>query len=146
MTIYFYRERDAYGFLSNFSAHGVTLKGRYWPTTEHYFQAMKFEGTPHEEEVRAAPSPKRAKELGGDRARPRRPDWDSARDGVMKEALRAKFTQHQDLRDALLATGDETLVEDAPRDFYWGCGRDRTGKNRLGALLMEVRKELREGT
>jgi ribA/ribD-fused uncharacterized protein len=145
VTIYFYRERDAYGFLSNFSAHGVSLKGRYFPTTEHYFQAMKFEGTPHEEAVRLASSPRAAKDLGGDRRRPLRPDWDQVRDAVMKVALQVKFTQHPELREALLATGDETLVEDAPRDYYWGCGQDRTGKNRLGALLMEVRHELRTG-
>jgi ribA/ribD-fused uncharacterized protein len=58
-------------------------------------------------------------------------------------ALCAKFTQHDSLLTLLLATGDAEIVENAPGDRYWGCGRDGTGKNRLGALLMELREALR---
>ncbi len=54
MPIYFYSTRDAYGCFSNFSAHGVELKGTWWPTSEHFFQAQKFAGTPHEELVQRA--------------------------------------------------------------------------------------------
>ena len=43
MAIYFYTTIGEYGFLSNFSRHGFGLGGKYWPTVEHYFQAMKFE-------------------------------------------------------------------------------------------------------
>jgi len=143
MAIRFYRERDAYGFLSNFSAHGFTLEGRYWPTAEHYFQAMKFQEEVHVEAVHSAPSPMDAKALGGDRARPLREDWETVKDQVMRKALVAKFTQHPDLRASLLATGNEPLIEAAPRDFYWGSGADGSGRNRLGALLMEVRAALR---
>ena len=64
----------------------------------------------------------------------------------MRRALRAKFAAHSDLRDLLLATGDEEIVENAPGDFYWGCGRDGTGRNRLGALLTELRADLRSQT
>ena len=41
-------------------------------------------------------------------------------------------------------TGEEELAEAAPTDFYWGVGRDGTGQNRLGHLLMRIRAELRE--
>lgn len=61
----------------------------------------------------------------------------------MREAVRAKFRAHADLRAELLATGDEELIENAPGDYYWGCGADGSGKNRLGQILMEVRAELR---
>ncbi len=43
----------------------------------------------------------------------------------------------------LLATGDEELIENAPNDYYWGCGADGTGLNMTGKLLMELRTELR---
>jgi N-glycosidase YbiA len=46
----------------------------------------------------------------------------------------------------LLATGDDLLVENAPGDYYWGCGKDGSGKNRLGTILMEVREILRRET
>jgi ribA/ribD-fused uncharacterized protein len=144
-TIYFYRDREQpYGCFSNFSKQGFTLEGRYWPTSEHYFQAQKFAGTPDEEEVRLARAPKIAADRGRDRSRPLRADWEAVKEDVMRHALRAKFTQHDDLRVLLLATGDAEIVENAPGDFYWGIGRDGTGKNRLGALLMELRDTLRQ--
>jgi N-glycosidase YbiA len=61
----------------------------------------------------------------------------------MREALRSKFRAHAELRAELLATGDEKLVENAPGDYYWGCGADGSGKNMLGRILMELRAELR---
>jgi len=68
------------------------------------------------------------------------PDWEEVKEDVMRRALRAKFTQHDDLRVLLLETGEAVIVENAPGDLYWGIGRDGTGKNRLGALLMELRE------
>ena len=61
----------------------------------------------------------------------------------MHEAVLAKFTQHDDLRAALLATGEATIVEHTRKDRYWGDGGDGTGKNVLGQILMRVREELR---
>ena len=72
-----------------------------------------------------------------------RPDWDQVKRQVMKECVLAKFLQHKDLRDQLIATGDEVLIEDSPIDYYWGCGADDSGQNVLGQVLMEVRQELR---
>lgn len=63
MPISFYTTRDAHGSFSNFSRHGFTLKGFWWPTSEHYFQAQKFAGTEHEEAVRRARTPKEAAEV-----------------------------------------------------------------------------------
>ncbi len=144
MPIKFYRERDEpYGCFSNFSPHSFHRDGQTWPTVEHYFQAMKFAGTSHEDEVRLATAPMIAKTMGNDRARPLRADWDAVKDDIMRQAVRAKFTQHADIRAALLGTGDEELIEDAKNDAYWGGGADGTGKNMLGKVLMEVCDELR---
>jgi len=143
MPIYFYSTRDAYGCFSNFSPHGVKLKGGWWPTTEHYFQAQKCAGTPHEEAVWLAKTPKQAAEMGRDRKRPLRADWEQVKDDVMREAVRQKFRMHKDIRRLLLDTGNEELVETAPGDYYWGSGAHGNGKNMLGILLMEVRAELR---
>ena len=144
MAIKFYRERDKpYGCFSNFSPHGFTLDGKQWQTAEHYFQAMKFVGTPQEDVVRQAPDPMTAKNRGGDRNQPLRPDWEVVKDDLMRRAVRAKFEQHPDIHAVLLGTGDETLIENAPNDYYWGCGAEGTGKNMLGRVLMEVRDALR---
>lgn len=142
-TIYFYNQNEKpYGCFSNFSKHGITLDGKYWPTTEHNFQAQKFAGTPHEETVRLMSTPKAAAELGRNRSLPLRKDWETVKDDVMRRALYAKFTQHPELRTLLLATGTAELVENTPVDAYWGCGKDGTGKNRLGILLVELRERL----
>jgi N-glycosidase YbiA len=139
----FYSPRDPYGEFSNFARFRIFLKGKSWPTSEHYFQAQKFAGTEHEELVRLAPSPKEAAELGRERKRPLRADWQAVKEPVMLEALCAKFTQHEELRTLLLGTGDALLVERTANDAYWGDGGDGSGKNRLGHLLMQVRSELR---
>jgi len=140
--IKFYRERDEpYGCFSNFSCHSFQVDGTPWRTVEHYFQAMKFPGTEHEDAVRLAPAPMDAKKLG--QTGPLRADWEEVKDDVMRRAVRAKFEQNPDIRAILLGTGDEELIEDAPNDAYWGCGAEGTGKNMLGKILMEIRGELR---
>lgn len=144
--IKFYSRLDPYGFMSNFSRHPVTIDGKEWPTTEHYFQAQKFAGTPHEEEIRKAKSAMDAATMGRDRKRPLREDWESVKDDIMHKAVLAKFRQHKSLYHLLMATEDDTLIEHTANDSYWADGGDGSGKNMLGVILMRVREELRNGT
>lgn len=142
-TIEFYRTGDEYGCFSNFAAYPIELNGQIWPTSEHYFQGQKFAGTEHEEHVRQEPSPMIAARMGRDRKRPLRSDWDEVKDDIMREAVRAKFLQHADLRDVLLSTEGANIVEHTTNDAYWGDGGDGSGKNMLGRILMEIREEIR---
>jgi ribA/ribD-fused uncharacterized protein len=142
-VIHFYSTKDAYGCFSNFSAHPIRLRGHTWPTSEHYFQAQKFAGTPCEDEIREANSPMTAARMGRSRKRPLRPDWESVKDTTMREAVLSKFTQHADIRAVLLGTGDAVIVEHMTNDSYWADGGDGTGQNKLGRILMSVRDELR---
>ena len=144
--IRFYGHDGRWGCFSNFSPHGFSLAGHDWPTAEHYFQAMKFTGTPYAGEIRRAKSAMAAKRMGQSRKHPLRRDWERVKDDVMRAALAAKFAANEDARETLLSTRDAKLVEAAPDDFYWGCGADGSGKNRLGALLMQLRAELRTVT
>lgn len=144
MTIYFYTVADEYGAFSNFSRHGFEIDGKYWKTSEHYFQAMKFESTKYEDKVREARNPKEAATLGRRRDFPLRKDWEAIKDDVMRLAVTKKFEKHEDLAKLLLSTGDKDIVENAPSDYYWGCGQDGSGKNMLGKILMEVRDKLSE--
>lgn len=146
MPIYFYSNTDEYAYTSNFSAHGFELDGAYWPTVEHYFQGQKFVETdpPYAEKIRLAKSPKQAKTLGRSREHLIRADWEVMKDEVMHRAVLKKFQTHTDLRESLLATGDEDLIENAPTDYYWGAGRDGSGQNKLGQILMAVRNHLRD--
>ena len=141
--IRFYHLTDDFGCFSNFWRAPIFLDGKRWPTSEHYFQAQKYAGTPREEEIRLAKSPRAAADLGRSRSHPLRRDWEQVKDDVMRRAVLAKFTQHDDLRALLLGTGDALLVEHTEKDSYWGDGGDGSGRNRLGDLLMSVRDELR---
>ena len=145
MAIKFYRERAMYGCFSNFSKHPMTIESKEWMTVEHYFQAQKFLSDADQEAVRLAKSPMDAKNIGNERDRHLRDDWELVKDDVMRRAVRQKFTEHQDIREVLLSTGDHLLIENAPNDYYWGCGANGTGKNMLGQILVEVREELRKG-
>lgn len=142
-VINFYSTKDAYGCFSNFAAYPFRIGNKVWKTSEHYFQAQKFAGTEHEEELRHVASPMVVARMGRSRQRPLRKDWETAKDDIMREALRAKFTQHDELKKILLETGDAHLVEHTANDSYWGDGGDGHGRNMLGQLLMELREELK---
>lgn len=142
LRIEFYSPSNDYGAFSNFSKHAVKLDGKVWPTSEHYFQAMKFEGTPVESTVRMAYSAGEAARIGRDRKNPLRKDWESVKCDVMRKVVYAKFTQHEELRKLLLSTGDRKIVEHTERDSYWGDGGNGSGKNMLGVILMETRTRM----
>lgn len=139
--IKFYSTRGDYGCFSNFSRHPVKMRGTTYKTSEHYFQSQKYVGTPIETKIRNCPSPGEAAKMGRDRKHPvpLRRDWENVKDNVMRAVVLAKFSQHEDLKETLLSTGDAELIEDTTTDYYWGCGTDGSGKNMLGKILMETR-------
>jgi hypothetical protein len=139
-VIFFYGVNADYGQFSNFAPYPVTLKGKRWPTSEHYFQAQKFTNPGDQEEIRAISSPMIAARMGRDRKRKLRRDWERVKVGVMREAVEAKFRQHDDLRTLLVETGDARLVEHTENDDFWGDGGDGSGRNELGRILMVVRE------
>jgi ribA/ribD-fused uncharacterized protein len=161
ITIFFYDPRDPYGFMSNFSRHPITIDDVEWPTSEHYFQAMKSEDPHVQGIIRRLTTPGRAKNYAHTIAL--RSDWeksvgtlalgelfrdeqgivvDRTKDHFMFTALVAKFTQHADIRQELLDTGDAFLVENTIGDPYWGNGPSRNGLNKLGRMLMLLRSRL----
>lgn len=146
MPVYFYSTRSQYGCFSNFSHHGFELDSYYWPTSEHYFQAQKFVTTDPAwfHKIREVKTPKDAAKMGRSREHPLRQDWEQVKDEVMQRAVFCKFKTHADLREILLATGDELIVENAPGDYYWGCGKGGSGQNKLGKILMDIREILRQ--
>lgn len=138
--IFWWTRHGEYGWLSNFHRSPITVDGEVWATVEHYYQAMKSANPAEQEMVRNLKEPKEAKFAGYHLQL--RPDWEEIKEEVMFRALMAKFTQYDDLKRLLLATGDATLHEDSPWDKYWGFAKGK-GKDRLGALLMQVREKIR---
>lgn len=143
MAIHFFSKSETHREFSNFAPFGIELDEAWWPTVEHYYQARKFTDPDLRAKIRKAEKPPIAKGLADKNKAMTRLDWDQLKDEVMYRAVRCKFERHDELKAMLLATGDEELVESAPTDAYWGVGRDGTGQNRLGQILMRIRDELR---
>ncbi|WP_461534873.1 NADAR domain-containing protein [Spongorhabdus nitratireducens] len=157
-VVQFYNKDEKYYELTNFYDCGsLTIDGIAWPSTEHYFQACKFApGSPEWNHIRTR---KNSSEVFHfihpykDKSQSiplnvTREQWDGgAKDRVMLKALRAKAQQNPQFRKTLLSTANKPLFETSPYDGYWGVKYNRGdhGKNVLGAMLMQVRDEIRAG-
>ena len=136
-------ERE-YAFLSNFYPSPIEYEGIKYPTVEAAFQAEKTLDLHMKMTIATTDNPGKAKRMG--RKVVLREDWEEIKDKIMEDCLRLKFSDPI-LREKLLATGDEELEEgNWWHDNYWGscyCSRcGDVGKNKLGYLLMKIRKEI----
>ncbi|MCX4026156.1 NADAR family protein [Endozoicomonas sp. SM1973] len=141
--IKFYSVNDDFGDFSNFARYPVKIKGKRYLTSEHYFQAMKFESMSDQNDIIKAKTPMDAARKGRDRKKKLRRNWESIKDNIMREAVMAKFSQHAELKSLLLSTGDAQIIEHSENDAYWGDGGDGSGKNMLGKILVETREKLK---
>jgi len=146
--IRFYRASEKpYGAFSNLYRREVEYEGEKFSTSEHAYQAGKARKPEVRKWLMSAPSPSLlAMAAHGLYYWDVAPGWSTTKFDRMRGVLRAKFTQHADLRELLLSTGDARLVESATVDNevnrLWG-EVNGSGKNMLGVLLMEIREELR---
>lgn len=140
----FYSRSQLYGEFSNFASFPIFVDELWWPTSEHYYQAYKYETPELREWVRTAPTVEEAAARGRDPSVPKRPDWEQVRDEVMEKAVWDKFTRHACLRNLLLFTGTARIYEHTTNDCYWGDCGDRSGKNKLGKLLEKIRAQLKK--
>ncbi len=144
---------DAIGFfprefymLDNYSAFKIEYDGWTYGTVEEAYQASAFRGCADDvvEQIRHAKSPYDAKQISLANKNRKRPDWETEKVRVMEELLREKVRQHPYVRQMLLKTEDYLIVEDSPKDTYWGWGPNRDGENHMGKLWMKIRDEIRQ--
>ena len=62
---------------------------------------------------------------------------------IMEMLVRLKIEQNPYVLQKLLETNDYLIVEDSPKDDFWGWGSNRDGENKLGKIYMKIRDELR---
>lgn len=139
--ILFWKTREPYGEFSNFFITQLTIDGKDYKTSEHYYQSKKFEGSDWEEYIRNQPTAKLAATEGRRQDLPTQPNWDEIKEDVMYRVLQEKFKIER-FKNVLLSTGDEEIVEYSRKDRYWGQYGGK-GLNRLGELLMRLRSEIR---
>lgn len=138
--INFFRRTCEYGWMSNFYGKSMIIDGIEYQTNEHYYQSQKTTIPELQEKIRNQPSPFLAM-VTGRSLKPDefRKDLETIKVDIMLKGLRQKF-KDPELRDKLFLTGKASIHEDNPNDKFWG----KTGKDMLGKLLMQVRKEFRE--
>ena len=130
--------------LSNFASFQVDWRGRRWMTSEHAYQAAHFFETAPElaEQIFEARSSHEAYKIAKANADKAPSNWDDIKIGIMEEIVRAKCEQNPYVKQKLLETLDVEIVEDSPKDDFWGWGEDHNGRNELGKRWMKLRDEL----
>ncbi|KAJ7614088.1 hypothetical protein FB45DRAFT_874242 [Roridomyces roridus] len=145
--ILFYHKVDPHYGFTNFSAHPVTHDKKRYATSEHLFQSFKFQQHRPDiaEHIRTCSERPSAALSEARRFQPEvRSDWKDVNIQMMDLVLWHKFTQHESLKNELLATGDAELIEDSDKDSFWGIGADRRGRNELGKALERLRAKLQD--
>ncbi|KAF9648837.1 DUF1768-domain-containing protein [Thelephora ganbajun] len=142
--LFYHKHEPHYGF-TNFSNHAVKYEGRVYPTSEHLFQSLKFAHRPLlAEHIRTCDTRPSVAFSEARRFQPEvRHNWKDHNIKAMDTTIWHKFTQHRELGEELLATGDAELIENSDKDAFWGCGADGKGKNELGKALVRLRTKLR---
>lgn len=142
--IFFY-PKEFYVF-DNFSSFQVEYEGYLWPTSEHAYQARGFKDSSPDiyERIKNARSAHDAQKIAYENRSERASNWDLVKKDVMKDILRNKINQHPYVLKKLLQSGERTIIEDSWRDSTWGWGPNKDGKNLLGNIWMELRKEYRD--
>lgn len=144
MTIRFLSKIEEWKDFSNMASYPIEIDGELWKSSEHYYQFKKFEKTDLEyaQKIKNAPTPKDAKILS--MKNDNYPAyWNDIKVEVLQVAVMKKFESYSQLENLLLSTGDEELIEANPDDYFWGEGKDGSGQNMMGKILMETREYLR---
>lgn len=130
--------------LDNFSSFKVEWDGYLYASLEEAYQTAKFLKSAPEiaEEIKKSHSAHEAQKIGFANKDKVRSDWQEVKLTIMEELLRKKLQQKPYVKQKLLQTKDYIIVEDSPKDNFWGWGKDRTGENHLGKLWMKLRDEL----
>ena len=139
----FWQEAEKYGCFSNFYPCTFTWNGRKYNCSEQAFmwtKATYFKDDDTAIKIMSENDPKKIKKLSRTVKDFNDEEWSKVRYNFMLKINYEKYRQNPDLRKILLSTGDIIIVEDSPFDYIWGIGKDGSGQNLLGKVLMEVRK------
>lgn len=131
--------------LDNFSSFKVEWNGYMYSTLEEAFQTARFIGSDEElvQKIKNSHSAHEAQKIAYQNLDKQRKDWEKVELEIMEELLRLKVEQNPYVLRKLLETKDYYIVEDSPKDAYWGWGENRDGLNNLGRLWMKIRNEKR---
>ena len=138
--------REFYVF-DNFASFQVDWRDRRWPTSEHAYQAAHFFHTAPQlaEEIASARSAHDAYKIAKANGHLAPEDWHDNKVAIMEEICTCKALQNPYVLEKLLLTGEMEIIEDSPKDPFWGWGPNRDGRNELGKIWMRIRERIRSG-
>ena len=140
------------------SIDGITHKFDNAEQYMMYNKALTFPGNKKlARKILSSSDPAHIKSLGRQVQNFTESGWKKKRMDIVIDGNYAKFTQNDELKNALLNTGDNVLAEASPYDTIWGIGMSSTdpsaknpqqwkGLNLLGKALMIVRGHLVNNT
>ena len=129
-------------WLSNMNYVKIRYNGINYPSTENFYQAMKYKGDTTRKLISKL-KPHEAKKYSRDNTMTNE-NFESRKLDIMLYAQREKYSQ-EPFKSKLLATGN-CLLEEGNwwNDKFWGVDiKTREGENNLGKIIMRVRQELR---
>ena len=155
--ICFHNPNEENGYLSNWYMSPFAADGIRFSSMEQfmmYRKAVAFGDRDRAAQILDTEDVGRIKELGRLVSGYDDNYWNGIRQIVVYEGLYAKFSQNEELKRLLQATGRAVLAECAVKDRIWGIGlsmddpdrldrRKWKGQNLLGYALMMVREKLR---
>ena len=155
-VVCFHNPDEENGFLSNWYVSSFTVNKIRFSSMEQYMmyqKAVRFGDKEIAAQILCCNEASRIKELGRLVSGYDENQWNGVRQIVVYEGLLAKFSQNEELKEKLKATGSALLAECAVKDRIWGIGLsmknpdrfERTkwkGQNLLGYALMMVRDRL----
>ena len=128
-------------FLSNFYPAKFTYGNINWCSVEHAYQALKFTNEKFDEAYKLT-NPYDIKKFANENKTHVSQDFHSIKIKLMYQLVKAKFSQNHDLKQKLLDTNNQELIEgNTWNDTFWGVCNGQ-GQNWLGKILMLVRSEL----
>lgn len=154
--ICFHNPDEENGYLSNWYASDFCYRGVKFSSMEQYMmyqKAIYFRDEVIASQILSTDDVARIKNLGRSVSNYNESHWNGIRQIVVYEGLVAKFSQNEELKDKLKATGVSILAECAVKDVIWGIGLSMKdpgrsdignwkGQNLLGYALMMVRERL----
>lgn len=138
-----------YIYFSPYTAHAIEVDGVTYSTIEHAYQCQRYTDKAIIEEIKNAHSPVKAWEASSKYKHLQIPEFKSEeyKLEIMKKLMRLKTLQHQEIRQALIDSGNSKIVKHIvtypPGDGFWDDGEDGAGLNHTGRLWMEIREEIK---
>ncbi len=139
-----------YIYFSPYTAHAIEIDGVIYPTVEHAYQCSRYTDPKIISEILMAKSPVKAWEASSKYKHLQIPEFKDPEHKlkVMEKLMRLKAEQHEEIRKALVNSGDLEIVKHIvtypPGDGFWDDSEDGKGLNHIGKMWMKIREDVQK--